>query len=224
MTDSRFLKMIVFVLLVVVSSCTHETKEPEPVPCPYNSDYEEMKDWYYFKEGTYWVYKEENSGSVDTITVVQAEENTNQYFEWWGQSTHDGYNYIYYFDVNTSAHCIIQPNCQCNKIYRVKGSSGNYVGESAVFIYPHIENNYNNTIGFPNGQLSTGQSVLVNSITDYVLFNGDTVSVCRWEVSVDGSNSGFSVNYEVGYRVGVVRIEYPMLKETWVLKEMNILQ
>jgi hypothetical protein len=216
--------MIAFVLLVVVSSCTHETKEPDPVPCPYNSDYEEMKDWYYFKEGTYWVYEEENSGNIDTILVVQSTEQPDEFFEWWGESSFDNYNYIYYYDYTETINCLTQENCSCSKIYRAKAMSGDYVGASGIFLYPHISNNYIHTVGTPNGQLSAGLSVLVNSSYAIELFDDSLIYGCRWEVSVDSSNSGFPVNYVIGYKIGIVRIEYPLQGETWVLKEMNIIQ
>jgi hypothetical protein len=223
MTDSRFLKMIVFVLLVVVSSCTHETKEPEPVPCPYNSDYEEMKDWYYFKEGTYWVYEEESTGDLDTLYVFSDSESSDNFFEWYAISSRDGYTYNYWFNIANTTFCLSQEGCTCNRIKRSKAKPGDFVGESMPFLYPLIINDYIYVVGYPNGQITSGTSSLV-AATEFILPNDSTIDTFRWEVSADQSNSGFPSNYEIGKNVGFVRIEYPDENLSWRLIEMNILQ
>lgn len=64
----KFLLHLLFLSLLCVglSRCKHE---PPEQPCQYDSSLEEMKKWYFFKTGSYWIYEEVNSGARDTVTV-----------------------------------------------------------------------------------------------------------------------------------------------------------
>ena len=57
-----------------LSRCKHE---PPEQTCQYDSSLEEMKKWYFFKTGSYWIYEEVNSGARDTVTVYFHEEGVS---------------------------------------------------------------------------------------------------------------------------------------------------
>ena len=82
----------------ILSCCKHEPPTEPAEECQYDNNIGEMKRWYYFKVGTWWVYQEETTGALDTITVyynVDGFDSGIDYFEWYGHSTYDGYNYKY---------------------------------------------------------------------------------------------------------------------------------
>jgi hypothetical protein len=59
-------------------------KKDEPTSCQETEnenceDIQNLKNFFYFKVGSYWVYEEETSGDLDTVYVTEAAENTSNY-------------------------------------------------------------------------------------------------------------------------------------------------
>ena len=215
-------------LCLVLSNCKHEQPTEPAAACQYDSSVEEMKKWYYFKIGTWWVYQEETTGALDTVTVYHNWDGINtggfEGFEWHGASSFDGYNYYYSFNTSYSIYCLSKHECTCHKVKRVKTKPGDYVGESWLFLYPVIRWNFNNLIGFPNGQITGGTSTVTDiNLLAYTI--NDTLSnVARWEVTTDQSISGWPSVYYFKDEIGIVSMEFPHSNQKWNLIEYNILQ
>jgi hypothetical protein len=158
----RTILLVAFLSLLALALVTCRKPDPDPEPpavCQYDSSVEEMKKWYYFKTGTWWVYQEQTTGALDTITVYYDWEGFNtsgtEGFETWCTSSYDGFNYKYYFNSSYSIHCLTAPACNCHKVGRAKTMPGNFVGEGWLFLYPLIEGNYTYLVGYPNGECET---------------------------------------------------------------------
>lgn len=67
MKKSIMLSLAFLTIAFYISSC----KDPDPV---YNQVRQELKDWGAFKEGTWWVYKEENLKIRDSIFIYNYED------------------------------------------------------------------------------------------------------------------------------------------------------
>jgi hypothetical protein len=221
--------LLLLALCFALSNCKHEPQPEEPKVCQYDSSVEEMKKWYYFKTGTWWVYQEQTTGDLDTITVYYDWEGTNSSgtvgFEWTATSSWDGYDQYYIFNDSYSIHCITAETCTCHKVKRARGLPGNFVGEAQIFLYPLIEGNYNSVSGYINGQWTGGHSTCTDIDLTFVI-GGDTIqSVARWDVEIDGSQENDAPGiYLIAENIGIVQMEYPQINKSWKLIECQIAQ
>ena len=230
---STIRQIILFVLSLALAlslvKCKHEPPPEVPKVCQYDSSVEEMKKWYYFKTGTWWVYQEQTTGDLDTITVYYDWEGTNSSgtvgFEWTATSSWDGYDQYYIFNDSYSIHCITAETCTCHKVKRARGQPGNFVGEAQIFLYPLIEENYNSVSGYINGQWTGGHSTCTDIDLTFVI-GGDTIqSVARWDVEIDGSQENDAPGiYLIAENIGIVQMEYPQINKSWKLIECQIAQ
>jgi hypothetical protein len=221
---STIRQIILFVLSLALAlslvKCKHEPPPEVPKVCQYDSSVEEMKKWYYFKTGTWWVYQEQTTGDLDTITVYYDWEGTNGDgtvgFETWGNSSYDGFNYKYNFNSSFSIHCLAAEECTCHKVKRAKTMPGNFVGEAQIFLYPLIEGNYTASNG--------GWCKLDTLHTTYELYSTIYLNVAEWNIPVDASENYVQTRYWIAENIGIVRRKNSFLNSDWILIEYNIIQ
>lgn len=207
----------------VLANCRHEPP-PEPTPlCQYDSSIEEMKKWYYFEEGTQWIYQELTTGELDTATVYDSNEG-DAWFDYYVIHSKGNWIVNYYFDTSWSIYCLTSKQCTCHKIFRSRYRPGEVVGEGGIFVYPNIVGNYNNIVGFPNGQLTSGTTTLTNIDMQFVIGSDTIEEVIRWDVTSDQSISGWPANYQIGKHLGILKMEFPHTNEEWNLLEYQITQ
>ena len=213
-------------LCLVLSNCKHEQPTEPAAACQYDSSVEEMKKWYYFKIGTWWIYQEETTGALDTVTVYHNWDGINtggfEGFEWTATSTFDNYDQFYWFNTSYSIHCLSRKECNCHKLSRGRGQAGDYVGEGWLFLYPIIEGNFSYLIS-SNG--SFGGQTTLNTLTDSIQHNGITYyNVAAWHVYPDGSEGDIASDYLIARNVGVIRHEVPSQNKIWNLISYQIQQ
>lgn len=182
-----------------------------------------MKKWYYFKEGTQWIYQEVTTGELDTATVFNSIDG-DTWFDFYVLHSKGDWIVNYYFDTSWSIYCLTSKECNCHKVFRSRGKPGNYVGEGGIFVYPNIVGNYNNIVGFPNGQITGGTTTLAAADLEFITANDTLNEVIRWEVSTDQSMHGWSSAYEIAIHIGIVRMAFPHFEEDWKLIEFSIIQ
>ena len=132
-------KYILYSLLfVAVLSCRKDKTIPfcelHPDQC---REVAELKDYFLFGVGSYWVYEEENSGMIDSMYVTESSfgpycYNSNIIIH----SDFDGYNYHFWSRLATSGcpTCgLIPMNKHCVFIYKSKTKPGDFVSESCCF-------------------------------------------------------------------------------------------
>ncbi len=131
--------LFAFVLLSV-ASCK---KEPEKIP--YCEEYpnecvdvREVKDYFYFKIGSYWVYEEETSGESDSVYVIETSNDTGSVlFSTTKYSTYDGYDYRYW---TTGVAPSVKNNMakkseRTTSVSRAKTKPGDYIAEATCFLF-----------------------------------------------------------------------------------------
>jgi len=225
----KFLLHISFLTLLcmVLANCRHDP-DPEPESCEYDSSVEEMKKWYYFKTGTWWVYQEQTTGDLDTVTVYYDWEGQSSGgfdgFEWYGSSSYDGFNYKYRFNASFSIHCITRAQCNCNKVNRSKTQPGNFVGDADIFLFPMIKGNYNNIHGFPDGENTSGTTTLTDTEVSMTIDGNVINEIVKWNVTTDQSIAGYPSIYSIAKNIGIVQMEFLHSSENWSLVEFNIIQ
>ena len=107
---------------------------------------QEVKDYTFFKEGTYWIYKDSASGIEDSVYVYYSYQEydtlsaNNSYglapgiYEWFEVKTRsEFYHYDYYYNLNSS---FISYSPLHVSVFREKSKPGDYVGATVCFIYP----------------------------------------------------------------------------------------
>jgi len=181
---------------------------------------DEMKNWYYFKTGSWWVYQEQTTGDLDTVTVYYdwAGFNTSgtQGFEWYCNSSFDGFNYKYRFNDSYSIHCLTAAECTCHKVSRSKTQPGNFVGEGWIFLFPLIEGNYTAS--------GTGWCTLISLYPEYTVGSLTYFNVAEWDIPDDDSEQNVHMKYWIGENAGIVRYQNINLKTDWVCISSIIVQ
>lgn len=205
-------------------TCKHKCKrDPDSVWCPgckEDQSLDGMKDYFFFKTGTWWVYQEQNSGELDTVTVFyDYDGNTNGYdeFEWKSSSSHFQYNFYYEFSDSYSIHCLTDEDCTCRKLRRDKSRPGDYVGGGQYFTYPIIEGNSTNDDGVCK-VLNIAETDQINNN----VFN----AVAEFDIEVDESANhiGHHTKYRWAKNAGIVDFQDLNSNTHWNLIEYHIEQ
>lgn len=204
--------------ILLFSTCKKDREED--CPCDYEQGFQQVKDWMYFETGSYWIYEEENSGAIDTITV---------YEHWQGQdpegnnafisntiSSHDGYLYLYDYNSSFTIHCLNTPSCQCEKVERSKGRPGEFVGSEKNFFFPAIPGNYS----------AAGSDVsLVEEVMENHPVLGDSIFFSSvFYIEDDLSEAHEQTRFIIAKNVGIIRKEIVGLELIWNLIEYDIIQ
>jgi hypothetical protein len=209
-------------VLFVFSSCDKRTYgNTDDDYCPDDDNaFEDMKAWYYFNEGTYWIYEEQNSGLKDTVIVYSNLENqfdTIFQFEW--SATSSLGNHLHQW-VNTSwsGPCPKRISCNCHIVFESRSFNGEFIGENAPYSFPHINKNW-------IGNMWPGGKTTINSIQDSVTFSNNTFySVVEYYNDMDAIQDNFPSQTKFAKNVGMIEKKIPALNEEWRLIEYQINQ
>ena len=118
-------------------------------PIPYCEEFPEncaqiqdVKNWFYFKPGSYWVYEEESSGEVDCVYVVDSySDPASYYFTTETKSSRDGYTYEYWSSSGAKDLGNVRKDENSVLVKCSKHKPGDFVSESYCFIYyPFVGN------------------------------------------------------------------------------------
>ncbi len=215
---SKLLKYVILILgVILLSTCTHE--KDIPVDCGDAQTIVEMKEWVFFKTGTYWIYEEQNTGALDTVTVIAHSEGTSAGgFETFGTLMHssfDDYNYDYWFNDSYSGKCP-DNTCICRRVFCSKYKTGNYFGEGGTFFFPIIVGNYIG-VGFGGGE--GGISEIDAHIFDYMLNNELYLEVLRFYIENCVMENWNDAQYVLARDVGIVEKKSLESNTHWVLIE-----
>jgi hypothetical protein len=164
-----------YILLVFCALLLLGCKKDEPIPCQETGnknceDIQNVKNFFYFKVGSYWVYEEETSGDLDTIYVTEASENPSNYdFDIRMYSSYQDFYYHFWPEYSpvpgTSESGIVCETCVF--VQRSKYRPGVAVYQAKCFMFiPELglsQSNYNSLIS--NNKVITEQ-------IDSSFFNG----------------------------------------------------
>jgi hypothetical protein len=202
-------------LLLLLVKCKHEPEKQPDRPCLYDSSIEEMKKWYYFKEGTQWVYQEQATGELDTATVYESFEG-DSWFDYYVIHSNGDWTVNYYFDTSWTTNCIVSAQCHCHKVFRSRYKPGNFVGESIPFKFPGILGDYFYDSQSTNTLISAYDSIFIGSL----MFS----NVVEWNVEIDDSENQSQVVYSLARQFGIIKMQKPESNTTWEIIACEINQ
>ncbi|HYG14440.1 MAG TPA: hypothetical protein VEC12_01725 [Bacteroidia bacterium] len=226
-------KFTVIILLIlftgVINSCKPDDNgklKQTSFPVP-----QEVKDYMYFKPGTYWIYQDSATGDLDTVnvtdTVVASKTDDGNYYEHYETRTYSSfYKYYYYYKVNTSFsdRCITQNESRpCYNIVAVKTRPGNYVGESTLLYLPFQKNYW----GY--AYLTSEKSIvkMADRIPDLSIGNNSFNDVLIVNTTHSLFYSFAETNFFIAKNIGIVRkeiFETNGNKQIWNIISYNIHQ
>lgn len=220
-------RFFIFILACMVfTNCKHKCeRDPDAIVCPgckRDQTIEGMKDYFFFKTGTWWIYQETNTGALDTVTVyydfLHLDAETSE-FQWKANSTYFNYNFYHSFNESFSTYCLTDEDCTCHKLNREKSRPGDYIGGGNYFTYPLFKNNYNNA--------GLAGQCRIEEFYDHYNFNGNIIeSVARIDVPLDESTTtnGQHTKYWWAKNIGIIEFENLNTSQHWFLIDQNILQ
>jgi hypothetical protein len=222
---------IAYILLIFLFALTFGCKK-DKVPCttcPTSGgaeceDIQNVKNFFYFKVGSWWVYEEENSGVRDSVYVTSAAQNPSNYdFNVEVYSTYQDYTYRYWpeYYPNSNNGC---PESgllckRCMLVKRAKYRPGDFVGESRCFIFiPRVGDNQ----GVPNVYFE-GNRIYVTDVQDSILLGNNslarTITMFEDNTLMEGRQP---TNHYFSENVGLVRKELLDSNEVWNLVDYYI--
>ena len=222
----RFLLSIFTTVLVclTLTMCKHDLP-PEPVDCGEAKTIDEMMEWVYFKTGTYWIYEEQNSGVLDTMTVYYdysgVSATGNREFVMKMRSSFDGYTYEYWFNDAWSTESSLRSGCVIRAIDCERYIPGDYAGGNHVFPFPLFIGNRLNQDGF---NLEFGYSTIQESIN--IWSNGITSFENAKKIHQEYSpqHNYEKSDYTIVKNIGIVEKRIDVTMQNWVLTDYLIIQ
>jgi hypothetical protein len=132
------------VVVLALLGCKKDTTSCPSTGATNCEDIQNVKNFFYFKVGSYWVYEEETSGDLDTVYVTEASENpTNYDFDVRVYSTYQDYYYHFSPEYFPGNGCPDNGSIckRCLYVKRSKYKPGDFVDEVKCFFFtPDIGN------------------------------------------------------------------------------------
>jgi hypothetical protein len=214
---SAFLTLLLF-------SCRKEKPKPPNYTIPLSQT---LKDFAYFRPGTYWIYEDSASHKLDSVYVLSASYGTNEVTEQQNLGYTGSFGYYKeqfagslqpsseneWVDMSTSMHA---PGAV---LFHDKTIAGKYAGQNFLMtdVFTDGYTTYSNTE--PNGSLTFVQGFdtlrVLGSIFHKVALMYDRKNI------LEGNNR---TNVYVAKNMGVIRKELLDSNKVWNLKRYNIVQ
>jgi hypothetical protein len=211
-------------LFLTSSSCKDKNKktycEENPSEC---SNIQGVKDYFCFKEGSWWVYQEETTLERDSVYITQYYNDLSNYdFDVRMYSTHQDYFYHFFpLYAGGSQNCNPSGNIYstCIRIKRAKYKSGDFVDEATCFLFKfklgsfsYVPNNY-----FENNRI-TVSNLFDNYNCGLSTFN-KVVQISELNTLMEGKQP---TNHFFAQGVGLIRKELIDSNQVWNLVSYHI--
>lgn len=212
-TASHYSLFLLLAFLFLLQGCK---PDDDTGPNVTDEDFQAIKDYTYFKPGTYWIY-EDSYGNTDSMFVYEAGEGLDtasgyRYFTSRAHSSFDNYDYrIFYNSGWTTFH----PTR--HKIFMNKSGPGDYVGEITLLEYPPVVGNI----------LYASNSNVITTKEFYEVYTIGSVNfnfVSKVNESRDITNNDQPTNYFVAKNIGIIQEELLDSSNVWKLIRFNIIQ
>lgn len=218
--------LLLLALCFALSNCKHEPViDPNGPQCDEATTIDEMMEWVYFKTGTYWIYEEQNTGALDTMTVYYdyngVSPTGNRDFVVKMRSSLDGYTYEYWFNDAWSTESTLNPGCILHAVDCEKYVPGDFVGGNHTFIFPLIIHNRAYQLG-PN--LATGYTEIIDKLDSVIISPGIFQNVYKFRLDFSIQHDRKLANYSICQNIGIIQKEIPAFDENWLLIEYQINQ
>jgi len=182
------------------------------------------KDFFLFKEGSWWVYEEETSHERDSVFVTQYYNSNGYDFDMRVKSSLTDYEYHYYpFFAGGNNSCSESGPVagKCIYIKRSKGKPGDYIGEDYCFFVNFKVGDwiYISNVDFENDKISI-ESISDNHVINDLNFN-QTVKVHELATFIETNQP---TNHYFSKGVGLIRKELLDSNQIWNLISYHIEQ
>ena len=220
---------LAFLLVVFVFPCVHSCRHDDLIPfCELHPDQcykiDEVKEFLYFKDGSYWVYEEETTGELDSMYVIGSENYPNSYyFSTTIHSQLDSYDYEYWSILGTGCPDtgLVQDGLRCTHIKKLKGKPGDFVSETYVFFYWAEKGDFMTNWVYQHPD----NAVLVKEVLSTYDLSGETYQdVYVVEEEYDASENKQHTMHYYARNHGLVRKELLDSGEVWNLVRYNLVQ
>lgn len=229
----KFLLHLLFLSLLCVglSRCKHEPEViPTPCDCREVNTIDELREWAFFKEGTYWIYEEETTLARDTFTVVDSHDfitdQGNVQFDYETYRSSDGYFYWFWFNEGWTAEDCNEGCCDCRRLWCDKYIAGDADGEDVLLTFPTFIGSYSGIYGGNQygvvEVVGFQESYQIGSIIffEVVIEMNDNSVLNQSPTDPDW----YASKYFFAKSVGLIRKEIQESNEVWNLIEFNIVQ
>ena len=188
-------------------------------------DIQNVKHFFYFKVGSWWVYEEENSGLRDSVYVTSAAENPSNYdFDVEVYSTYQDYYYHFWPQYGPTLGSTCSQSGEscgwCVKVFRSKYKPGDFVSQATCFMFQPIIGNKDY-----NYHTSIENYVYVNDVVDSMIIGTlnfeRTITMFEDRTIMEGDQP---TNHLFSENIGLVRKELLDSNEVWNLVDYHIEQ
>jgi hypothetical protein len=225
--------VLLFALIAVLPSCKHTPEDvggPELNIIECHPTIDSMRQWFFFRPGSWWVYQEESSGALDTIRVTYYDDSQspggNAQIVTQAVSSLDGYTYEYYFNDSWTRPTRQSAYCSHFQIGLAKHRLGDVAGEEYFFFYPFSFTDYLYVTDYDSPNYRRGKSFIDHYYIAYILGSQDTIhNAYRFILDYDVTNESRHSEYTWARGVGLVRKEFEGQADSslvWNLIDFNV--
>mgnify|MGYP000162108916 CR=1 FL=1 len=189
-------------------------------------DVREVKDYFYFKMGSWWVYEEELTGKRDSVYVNETWTDTSSVlFSTELISTYDEYEYRFWTTgVNGSLvdNNLTKKTVKSTRVKRSKGKSGDYVGEDPCFLFYPTPGAWTYTYGGPT---ITNNVLKIEAVhanyTNYGIAFEEVVHLSEQHTAIEEKQP---THHFYAPHIGLIRKELIDSNQVWNLVSYHINQ
>jgi len=224
---TRYFLFASLMLLLVSGSVSCKDKDNKKSYCTENpgscQSVLAAKEFFLFKEGSWWVYEEETSHERDSLYVTEYYNSDGYDFDMRVHSSLSDYNYHYWPLFTGSSGCSATSpiHKKCIFINRSKGKPGDYIGESQCFFVNYKQGDYETT-GSDLTYCPNNKIIVEQVYSNYQLGNfnfGKTVKIGELCSFIEGAQP--TKNY-YSSQIGLVSKELLDSNQVWNLISYHI--
>ncbi len=221
-------RMLLFAfVLLLVASCK---KDPPTSYCSENPgacvDVRDVKDYFYFKIGSYWVYEEQTSGERDSVYIIETVNDENSVlFSTTKRSTYDGYDYRYWTTGGVTSSVknnVARKSERSTLVNSSKFKSGDFVAQDPCFLFYPTIGLWTYTRGSTNDDV-VNNVLIIDTIYSTLGIGGyDFDQVVRLNEEETAIEEFQSTNHYYSPKIGLVKKELLTDNEVWNLIDYYI--
>jgi len=214
---------VVLITVVMLSQCKKDPYIPfcelHPDQC---EDMERIKDHYYFKTGSWWMYQEVTSHQLDSQWVSKGWVNDCK-FDLTIKTSLDDYDNNYWIKLLTNGQGCGEVNKGIKAAFIKQNITmpGNYIGELNISSFPYNEGDstYNYVYNQPNNS-----ACLIKIHDSIELLNKTYFNVLEYNLNYDPIQNKQKTKYFYAEGVGLIKKELIDSNQTWLLINYNVEQ
>ena len=208
--------------ILLFNSCKKdEKKDPCPQPncidCCVADDIAALKEWYYYKVGTYWIYEESTTHVLDTVLVFHHDDDVFDYGDAFKTECFNGAETTGYtsfeFSESWSTPGLANSDFITHKVGRGRTRSDATGGAGRVLLFPMYVGNYSYPHGDWVGITSIYDSLTIGNLTFH--------DVVEMDVSKDNSEEDAHTKYLFVKYIGMIQLKNLTTNEEWNLIEYH---